>query len=137
MGWLHAVDAAAVGVLAFRSAAGRPVACAVTPYVDAGDLVITSTLAFPAKAAAVHREGTAAALVAGLLLRGPVRVHADRAGTEFDRWVRAQELRKYPPARSLLSVPGHRRLFPWYVQRLYLRFVDPTVVPVDIDDTTT
>lgn len=133
--WLAAVDQAPVGVLAYRARNGRPVACAVTPYVHDGEVVVTATLAFPAKAVAVHREGRAALLAGGHLLGGPVRVHVDPTGADFDRWLRPQELRKYPPARSLLAVPGHRRLFRWYVGRAYLRFVDPTVTAAADDAT--
>ena len=34
-----------------------------------------------------------------------------------EQLARAQELRKYPPARRLLAIPGHRRLLWWYVGR--------------------
>jgi hypothetical protein len=135
--WTGKVDAAHAGVFAYRSRAGRPLACGVTPYVERGELVVTTTLAFPAKAAAVRREGAAAVLAAGLLVQGRVEVHVDRTGAEFDRWLRAQELRKYPPARSLLSIPGHRTLFPWYVGRTYMRFIDPSVEETGGSDTAT
>ena len=39
----------------------------------------------------------------------------------FDERVRTQELRKYPPARQLLAIPGHRRLLWWYVGRASIR----------------
>lgn len=125
--WRGVIDAAPIGVLAFRSRDGRPIACAVTPYLEGGEVVITSTLALPAKAVAAAREGHAALLAGGVSVRGSVAVSVDTTGQEFDRWVRAQELRKYPPARSLLAIPGHRRLFPWYVGRTFIRFVDPEV----------
>ena len=132
--WTTAVDRADIAVFAYRNQAARPIACAVTPYVDQGDVVVTSTLALPAKAVAARREGHAALVGGGVVVRGPVEVTVDRTSREFDRWVRDQELRKYPPARSLLAIPGHRRLLPWYVGRVLIRFVEPLVEAVEGDD---
>ena len=128
--WLDRIDGAAIGVLAYRRRDGEPVPCAVTPYVEGGDVVVTSTLAFPAKGLAMRREGRAALLAGGVLVRGRVDVTIDRTSGEFDRWIRGQELRKYPPARALLAIPGHRRLVPWYVGRIIVRFVSPEVTDV-------
>jgi hypothetical protein len=118
---LAALDHAAVGVLAFIGADGRPRACPVTPYVDAGEAVVSSTLAFTAKVAAVRNDPRVALLAGGCLIRARATVGIDLTSKTFDEHVRAQELRKYPPARRLLAIPGHRRLLWWYVGRASIR----------------
>ena len=112
-----ALDAAPVGVFAFVGTDGLPRACAVTPYTDAGQALVTSTLAFTAKVAAVRRDSRVALLAGGCLVRGRAALDVDLTSTTFDERVRSQELRKYPPARRLLAIPGHRRLLWWYVGR--------------------
>jgi hypothetical protein len=92
-----------------------------------GEIVVTSTLAFPAKAFAVHRDPRVALLAGGWLVQGSGRVAADLTSEWFDRHLRAQELEKYPPARSLLAIPGHRRWFAWYVARVVVTFDDLVV----------
>lgn len=114
---LESIRNAAVGVFAFVDARGRPAACAVTPYVVQGRAVVTSTLAYPGKARAVRADGRVALLAGGTAIEGHGRVGIDPTSAWFDRNLRSEELRKYPPAASVLSVPGHRRLFPWYVGR--------------------
>jgi hypothetical protein len=112
-----AVDAAPVGVFAFVGNDGLPRACAVTPYLDADQALVTSTLAFIAKVAAVRRDPRVALLAGGCMVRGHAAVNVDLTSKTFDERVRSQELRKYPPARRLLAIPGHRRLLWWYVGR--------------------
>src|SRR3984957_4330778 len=112
-----ALDAAAVGVFAFVGNDGLPRACAVTPYLDAGKALVTSTLAFTAKVAAVRRDPRVALLADGGLVRGRATLDVDLTSKTFDERVRRQELRKYPPARRLLAIPGHRRVLWWYVGR--------------------
>jgi hypothetical protein len=112
-----ALDAAPVGVFAFVGKDGRPRACAVTPYVHASEAVVTSTLAFTAKVAAVRRDPRGALLAGGCLVRGRAALDVDLTSKTFDERVRSQELRKYPPSRQLLAIPGHRRLLWWYVGR--------------------
>jgi hypothetical protein len=112
-----ALDAAPVGVFAFVGKDGLPRACAVTPYLDAGQALVTSTLAFTGKIAAVRRDARVALLAGGCLVRGRAAVDVDLTSKTFDERVRGQELRKYPPARRLLAIPGHRRLLWWYVGR--------------------
>jgi hypothetical protein len=116
-----ALDAAAIGVLAFIGADGRPRACPVTPYIHAGEAVVSSTLAFTAKVAAVRADPRVALLAGGCLIRARAVVEIDVTSKTFDERVRAQELRKYPPARRLLAIPGHRRLLWWYVGRASIR----------------
>jgi hypothetical protein len=89
----------------------------VTPYLDAGQALITSTLAFTAKVAAVRRDPRVALLAGGCLVRGRAALDVDLTSKTFDERVRSQELRKYPPASRLLAIPGHRRLLWWYVGR--------------------
>jgi|SRR5580698_7510009 hypothetical protein len=113
----EALDAAAVGVFAFAGRDGRPRACAVTPFLYDGQALVTSTLAVTAKVAAVRRDPRVALLAGGCLVRGRATVDVDLTSRTFDERVRGQELRKYPPARLLLAIPGHRRLLWWYVGR--------------------
>ena len=117
---VQALDAAPVGVFAFAGLDGRPRACAVTPYLDAGQALVTSTLAFTAKVAAVRRDPRVALLAGGCLVRGRAALDVDLTSKSFDERVRRQELRKYPPARLLLAIPGHRRLLWWYVGRAFI-----------------
>jgi hypothetical protein len=118
---LAAFDMAAIGVFAFVGADGRPRACPITPYVRDGMAVISSTLAFTAKVAAVRADPSVALLAGGCLVRARATVDIDLTSKTFDEDVRAQELRKYPPARRLLAIPGHRRLLWWYVGRASIR----------------
>jgi hypothetical protein len=114
---LAALDGAAVGVFAFVGGDGLPRACAVTPYLDGGQALVTSTLAFTGKVAAVRRDPRVALLAGGWLVRGRPGLCVDLTSKTFDERVRGQELRKYPPARRLLAIPCHRRLLWWYVGR--------------------
>ena len=118
---LAALEDAAVGVFGFIGVGGRPVSCAVTPYLDGGQPVVTSTLALVGKIGAVLRDERVALLAGGAEARGRATVAIEDDGEWFDRAIRAQELRKYPPARLLLRLPGHRRLLWWYVGRAVVR----------------
>ncbi len=109
-----------MGVFAFVDHRGRPAACAITPYVVDGRAVVTSTLAYPGKARAVRADGRVALLAGGTAIEGRGLVGIDRTPGWFDRNLRHEERRKYPPAAAVLSVPGHRRLFPWYVGRVVI-----------------
>jgi hypothetical protein len=133
---LAAIGSAPIAVLAWCARDGAPRSCAVTPYVDAGDLVVTSTLAFPAKGSALRRDPRVSVLVGGRHLSGTAEVGiADVAW--FDTHLRAQESDKFPPSRALFAVPGHRCLVPWYVQRIVIRVTAPTVAEVAGDDAVT
>jgi hypothetical protein len=118
---LKAVTNAAIGVFGFIGRDGRPLSCAVTPYLDGGQPVVTSTLALVGKIGAVLRDERVALLAGGAQARGRATVTVEDDGTWFDQVIRAQELRKYPPARFLLRLPGHRRLLWWYVGRAVVR----------------
>jgi hypothetical protein len=115
------VTDAAVGVFGFVRRNGRPLSCAVTPYLDDGQPVVTSTLALVGKIGAVLNDDRVALLAGGAQARGRATVAIEDDGDWFDRVIRDQELRKYPPARYLLRFPGHRRLFWWYVGRAVVR----------------
>jgi hypothetical protein len=132
-----ALDAAAVGVFAFVGKDGRPRACPVTPYLYGGQAVVSSTLAFTAKVAAVRRDPRVALLAGGCLVRGQAGVEVDLTSKTFDERVRGQELRKYPPARRLLAIPGHRRLLWWYVGRASIAIPLGDAVPVPGPDRVT
>ena len=132
-----ALDAAAIGVFAFIGADGRPRACPVTPYVHAAEAVVSSTLTFTAKVAAVHADPRVALLAGGCLIRARATVDIDMTSTTFDERIRAQELRKYPPARRLLAIPGHRRLLWWYVGRASIQIPFAGCAAVAGDDRVT
>jgi hypothetical protein len=118
---VEAITNPALGVFGFVGRDGRPLSCAVTPYLDHGQPVVTSTLALVGKIGAVLRDERVALLAGGAQARGRATVTIEDDGTWFDQAIRAQELRKYPPARFLLRLPGHRRLLWWYVGRAVVR----------------
>ena len=117
---LAALDESTVGVFAYVMRSGRPNACAVTPYVVDGAATVTSTLALIDKAAAVRRDQRVTLLAGGAHLAGRASVSVDLTPSWFDQHLRAQERAKYPPARSILGVPGHRCLFSWYLGRVVI-----------------
>ena len=116
---IAAIDDAPLAILAWVGADGRPRACTVTPYVLDDHLVITSTYAYLAKVTAIRRDPRVAVLVAGVEVRGEAHV-SDATPAELDVLLR-QEVRKFPPTRSLAAVPGHRCLFAWYFARVAIR----------------
>jgi hypothetical protein len=121
-----AVNGCAIGVIAWVASNGKPITCAVTPYVVDNRFVVTSTLAYPGKARALRADPRISVLAGGWSLNGVAQVGVDQTSRWFDSHLREQELRKYPPAKSLLSIPGHRTLFPFYVGRI--------VVTVDLNE---
>jgi hypothetical protein len=127
---LEPLAADRVGVFAWVTGAGHPSACAVTPYLVDGHAVVTSTAALVSKAAAVRRDDRTALLAGGLRVVGRGVVGFDPTPHWFDAHLRGAELEKYPPARTLLAVPDHRRLLPWYVARAVVRIEPSSVVPV-------
>ncbi|HVM96082.1 MAG TPA: hypothetical protein VMT89_06820, partial [Candidatus Acidoferrales bacterium] len=118
----RAVDAASVGIFAFRDGRGRPMAWPITPYRDGEKLAVTSTLAFVQKAVHVHRDGRVALLAGGWHFRGPASVEADPDGEDFERRFLGQEVRKYGLTAELVRVPLHRWLFSWYFGRAIMEF---------------
>jgi hypothetical protein len=126
-----------VGVFAWMRADGSSTSCAVTPFVVDDRVVVTSTLAYTAKAAAVRRDPRVAVLAGGRLVSGRAEVFVDESPEWFDRNIRDVEARKFPPTRSILSIPGHRRLFPWYVGRIVIAFRPDHAEPVPGDDRVT
>lgn len=121
------IGAAAVGVLGHVTGKGLPNAVAVTPYVVGDELVVTSTLALIQKAAAIRHDRRVTLSAGGIAVSGTATVEVDRTARYFDTFIRAQELQKFPPARSLLALPFHRSLLPWYVGRVVVR-IRPEVV---------
>ncbi len=134
---LPSIQAAAVGVFGYVMRSGQPNACAVTPYVVDGCVTVTSTLALVDKAAAVRRDPRVVLLAGAVAVSGRAAVTVDPSPRWFDAHIRDQELAKYPPARSILAVPGHRRLFPWYVGRVIVSIDADAVTPAPGDDHTT
>ncbi|MGH3321309.1 MAG: hypothetical protein ACRDN9_14255 [Streptosporangiaceae bacterium] len=133
---LAPVDRATVAILAFVGSTGRPVACPVTPLVDGDDVVVSSVLALIRKVASIRRDPRVAVLAGGSQVRGLAQVELDEDGEFFHKIFRDQELRKYPPSRVLLRMPGHRRLFWWYAGRVLIRLSAP-VGPTPGDDRAT
>jgi hypothetical protein len=124
-------------VFAFVGKDGAPRACPVTPYVVGDRAVVSSTLAFTGKVAAVRSSPNVALLAGGWLARGAATLDIDLTSRTFDQQVRAQELRKYPPSRQLLWLPGHRRLLWWYVGRAAIRIPLGDGTPLAGPDTVT
>jgi hypothetical protein len=118
--YVERVDRAQLGVLGHVTPSGRPNALAVTPYVIGGRVAITSTLALVDKAAALRADPRVTLTAGGLEIVGTAAVQVDPTPEFFDRYLRQQELAKYPPARSLLSLPFHRRSLGWYVGRVVM-----------------
>lgn len=119
---LAAAVAAPVAVFAFRDARGEPAAVPVTPYVHGELVVITSTLAYTRKAQLIREDGRVALLAGGVHMIGRAEVRSDVRGDFFVAHLLDQELAKYPPARALVAVPLHRRLFAWYFGRALMSF---------------
>jgi hypothetical protein len=106
----------------------------VTPYVLGGEVVITSTLAYVRKAEHLKKDPRLALLASGVHMSGRAAVSADVAGDTFVSRLLAQEMRKYPPARTLARIPLHRLLFSWYFGRVLMRFEPEDVREVPGDD---
>ena len=134
---LDALRAAPVGVLGFTAKDLTPRAVAITPYVIAGEPAITTTLALLAKAKMLRNRPAAALFAGGVHLSGDTSVvmHADTDW--FDEHLRELESEKYPPAKTLLSIPFHRRLLWWYLGRAVITFDDATATTVVGSDRTT
>jgi len=124
---LARIDAAPSGVLGHITSEGRPNAVGITPYVVDGALVVTSTLALIRKAAALRSDPRVTVSAGGVSVCGVATVEVDRTPRYYDSFIRAQELRKFPPARTLLAVPFHRSLMPWFVGRVVIR-IEPEAV---------
>ncbi|WP_157229909.1 hypothetical protein [Nocardia abscessus] len=127
---LGALAAAAVGVLAWRSAATIG-ACAVTPLqAPDGRPVVTSTLAMIGKMRRIAADPHVALAAGGIFLQATALLQIDRDGTGSARALLAQEAEKFAPTRHLSAIPGHRRWLPWYFGRV-IATLTPTLV---IDD---
>jgi len=131
---LDGISAASIGVFAWVRGDGTPGSCPVTPYVLDDDVIITSTLAYTAKASAVRRDPRVALLAGGQLAIGSATVFVDRSPRWFDENIRSAEIKKFPPTKTILSIPGHRRFFPWYVGRIVIRFRPEAVESVGGSD---
>ena len=114
------VNEANVGVLGYITKTGRPMLVAVTPYLVGNQILVTSTAAYTDKGEALRADARVVLAVDGVTLSGVANVSFDSSGWWFNEHLRQQEAIKYPPARSLFSIPGHRKLFPWYFQRFVI-----------------
>ena len=134
---LKALAEAPVGVLGFTAKDLTPRAIAVTPYVIAGEPTVTTTLALLAKVKMLRNRPEAAMFAGGVHLSGRTSI-VMHAGTDwFDENLRELEPEKYPPAKSLLSIPFHRRLLWWYLGRAVITFDDATVTSIEASDKVT
>lgn len=124
---LAAASAARVAIFAFRIPGDMVSALPVTPYVLGTRIVITSTLAYAKKAEYVRSDPRVALLAQGVHMIGDADVRADSSGKFFVENLLDQELAKYPPARALLKVPFHRRVFAWFFGRAVV-FVEARAV---------
>lgn len=134
---LEAIDRAPVGVLGLTAKDLTPRAIAVTPYVIEDEPVVTTTLAFLGKAKMLRNRPAAALLAGGTHVGGDTSVVMHESSEWFDEHVREAEAGKYPPAKSLLSIPFHRRLLWWYVGRAAITFDNPLLRTVAARDRVT
>ena len=130
MSSLDPVAAAPVGVFAYVRRDGTPNAVPVTPFVVGGNVVVTSTLAYVAKAAAVRRDPRVALLAGGVHLATTATVTVDPTPAWFNTHIRADEINKFPPTRQFLQIPFHECLFPWYSARVIIELAPADPVPV-------
>ena len=134
---MSSVESAPVGVLGFTAKDLTPRAVAVTPYVIDGRPTVTTMLALLTKAKMLRARPTAALYAGGVHVAGAVEVELHRKPDWFDANIRDRELEKYPPAKSILSIPFHRRLLWWYVGRVAFTFDAAAATEVDGDDRVT
>ncbi len=127
---LRAIYDAPAGVLAYHGSRGQLVAVAVTPYVLGDDVYVTTTLAYSRKAGLIRQSPKVALLAAGVYLRADAAVYADVKGEFFVKHLLEQEMRKYPPARTLRRIPFHRQLFGWFFGRAIIK-LEPITVAAD------
>lgn len=132
---LGAIYNAPAGVLAYHGSRGQLVPVAVTPYVLGDDVYVTTTLAYSRKAGLIRQSPKIALLAGGVYLRADVSVYADVKGEFFVKHLLEQEMRKYPPARTLRRIPFHRWLFGWFFGRAIMK-LGPIAVEADAGDDT-
>ncbi len=130
---LRAIYDAPAGVLAYHGSRGQLVPVAVTPYVLGDDVYITATLVYSRKAGLIRRSPKIALLAGGVYLLADAHVYADVKGEFFVKHLLEQEMRKYPPARTLRRIPFHRQLFGWFFGRAMMK-LEPITVKEDAGD---
>ncbi len=134
---LRAISDARAGVLAYHGSRGQLVPVAVTPYVLGEGVYVTATLAYARKAVLVRQSPKVTMLAAGVRMTADADVYADVKGDFFVKHLLAQEMRKYPPARTLRRISFHRRLFGWFFGRAIIKLAPVAVEPGAGDDTWT
>jgi len=102
---LESIAAAPIGVFAYVRKDGTPNAIPVTPFVTGGKIVVTSTLAYVAKAAAVRRDPRVALLAGDVRISTTARVLVDQTPSWFNTHIRDDEIKKFPPTKQLLQLP--------------------------------
>jgi len=134
MSLLESVAAAPIGVFAYVRRDGTPNAVPVTPFVVDGRIVVTSTLAYVAKAAAVRRDSRVALLAGGVHVSSTATVLVDQTPSWFNAHIREDEIRKFPPTKTFLDIPFNQCLFGWYSGRVIIEFDPAPLDPVTGDD---
>jgi len=134
---LRKVADAPIGVFAYVRRDGTPNAVPVTPFVVDGKMVVTSTLAYVAKAAAVRRDPHVALLAGGIQLATTASVAVDRTPAWFNTHIRDAEIEKFPPTKQFLAIPFHECLFPWYSARVVIGLDPADVTRTDRGDRVT
>ncbi len=124
---LRAIYDAPAGVLAYHGSSGQLVPVAVTPYVLGDEVYVTTTLAYSRKAGLIRQSPKIALLTGGVCLLADAAVYADVKGDFFIKHLLEQEMRKYPPARTLRRIPFHRWVFGWFFGRAIIK-LEPIAV---------
>jgi hypothetical protein len=125
---------APIGVFAYVRGDGTPNAVPVTPFVVDGRIVVTSTLAYVTKAAAVRRNPRVALLAGRWSVATTAAVAVDPTPAWFNANIREVEIAKFPPTEHFLGIPFHECLFPWYSGRVVIGFDPVTPEPAPSDD---
>jgi hypothetical protein len=128
---------APIGGFAYVKKDGTPNAVPVTPFVADDRIVITSTLAYVTKAAAVRRDPRVALLAGGSHVASTGSVVVDETPTWFNRNIRDDEITKFPPTWHFLGIPFHECLFPWYSGHVLIDFEPATIEPAQGGDRVT
>ncbi|WP_207782034.1 hypothetical protein [Phytoactinopolyspora limicola] len=134
------VRSATVAELCWIDAGQRPDAVPVTPLLTRGRPVVAMPYSQLDLARAVAAAPQVALVVSDPRMTGPhwhplvvtarPRLDEDRDGAFFVEHLVSQELKKYPPARSLIDSPMLRREHWWYVPRLLITLEPQTVSPL-------
>ncbi|MPZ63363.1 MAG: pyridoxamine 5'-phosphate oxidase family protein [Propionibacteriales bacterium] len=136
----HSVGAASVAELAWLGPDGRPDGIPVTPLLLGNQPAVAFTYAYAAPARQIGSVPAIALVLSdprmtgtgwrpGVLLGRP-RLIEDRDGQLYKNELLAQELRKYPPSRTLADSLLLRRENWWYLPRLIVTIDVASIEPI-------